>query len=489
MPRMTQSVKTALAIAPAILFSACLADDPADEALVDQSVQTCPVSGTDINKSMVVTDPDILSLFTFQGVMDRVRTTGFAALGQTNTQIFQHWMSTFGNGPGGCADPSIDPNKYGLVCPRAPELKLASTDPFANGAAVTWKPVALFNRFDLTPSSVQSSYAAGGTCGEYRIVFAMNSTDPNVSGRAFIIFEAALPNPDVKAGASACLPVAKFWQGLTDDPDVKSRANKLFNFYFTDNTVPGFPAAVNAAHYGLAVGNNPFGPGQIRTNFFIDFAQWHLREFKPHAAGPLGSKQGLVIQHVTVKANPAEELFAGTHALSGDFQKNFDDAVAGLASANLNTVALSNDDAFNEFESISQGSQTTSAVLYRNHANQTIRDQIALRLQQLGSSLTVTNILDRASTQTCGGCHQLTNNRDIGGGQTWPPSGIFVHVGENSQLSPALTTQFLPHRKTVLETFINSHCIIIGPGPGPLPQPIPAVSGKTLGGGAVGAAN
>ena len=85
------------------------------------------------------------------------------------TQLYQQWMSTFG--PADCTDPKIDPNHYGQVCPRTHEFKLASVNPIDPNSKVQFVPVGLFNRFDLAPKS-------GATCGEYRIVYAMNSTDP-----------------------------------------------------------------------------------------------------------------------------------------------------------------------------------------------------------------------------------------------------------------------------------------------------------------------
>jgi hypothetical protein len=55
----------------------------------------------------------------------------------------------------------------------------------------------------------------------------------------------------------------------------------------------------------------------------------------------------------------------------------------------------------------------------------------------------------------------------MGGGIIWPPSAGFVHVAEQTEpgpfgprfrISPALGGTFLPHRKAVLETFLNSSC-------------------------------
>jgi len=70
----------------------------------------------------------------------------------------------------------------------------------------------------------------------------------------------------------------------------------------------------------------------------------------------------------------------------------------------------------------------------------------------------VPNVTARATTQTCAGCHELSNDAPLGGGLVWPRSLGFVHIDETRALSPALTTRFLPRRKVVLESFINAAC-------------------------------
>jgi hypothetical protein len=93
----------------------------------------CPVSGTSINPSLVVNDPAMLTGFTLARVIDRLRVTSGAAATQTPRAIYQAWMRTFNAtaASGDCDDASIDPNHYGLMCPRGPESKLATVDPFA----------------------------------------------------------------------------------------------------------------------------------------------------------------------------------------------------------------------------------------------------------------------------------------------------------------------------------------------------------------------
>ncbi|WP_437618153.1 hypothetical protein [Sorangium sp. So ce1151] len=301
---------------------------------------TCPdVSGTNIQRSLVITDPTILSRFSFTRTMDRIRATAGIQASETSVGIFQRWMRTFGASPdpGDCDDPRIDQEGYGIACPRSPELKLASVNPFPDTAQVKFNPVGIFNRFDLTPAS-------GATCGEYRIVYAMSSTNPVIiSGRAFIIFEGVMPNPTPADGISGCLPVARFWQQLTADGSTSSRATKLERFFFTGGAVSGFPALVDAAHYGLANIGQSIPAGQIRTNFFVDFVEWHLREFKlrrrcTNNADPATCT--LAFEHNVVRSNPAEELFAGTHAKSADFQAPFRGMIHGLAAGDVSDIRM-----------------------------------------------------------------------------------------------------------------------------------------------------
>lgn len=411
------------------------------------------VSGTLDDRSIVVRDPEVLALFPFSRTMSQIRGSmllpGEAyASGENRLAIYQRWMRSFDVGADGCDRAGVDPNDYGLVCPRLPEAQLATIDPFANGATIHFEPVGLFNRFDLTP-------ADGRTCGEHRIVYAMNAeAGAPFNGRAFIIFEAALPNPTPSSGVNGCLPVAQFWQALTDDPDVNSRAAKLEAFYYGGTAIPGFPPVVAALNYGLNDGTGAAlrgRPGQIRTNFFVDFREWHLREFKLRKSCPTPTTCRQLFAHQTVKVNPAEELFAGTHTNADAYQAEFITQVASLAATNLNLIAMTTGNNFNEFESVSQATN----VVYRDVAEASLRTAIRAELTRINSGLSVNNILDRATTQTCAGCHQVSVGARLGGQLTWPGTQGFVHIDEAGGLSPALREVFIPHRITVLEDFIN----------------------------------
>jgi hypothetical protein len=424
-----------------VLCAALVGCATVDAPAIDQTDQavTCPVPTIVPARSLEVTDPAVLARFSLQRVMTQIATSGKAT--NTTLQIWQSWMGTFAN----CSDPKIDPNGYGIRCPRI-ESTLSGIDPFATSGP-RFVPTALANRFDLAPTS-------GADCGEYRIVYAML----NGNGRAFLIFEGRLPNPTPSAGLAGCAPVADFWAQLSTDASVTSRTTKLENFYFTG--LPGFAPVVDASHYGLvaATGISSARKGQIRTNMFVTSLQWNLREFQLTKPCALTASCALSVEHVTVKVNPANELFTGTSANAPAFQAAFLSQIGSLSRGKAANITMTNANNFNEFESASSGSMD---VLYANFTQASFRNQI--QPQITNPNLTVTNILDRASTQTCAGCHQLSTtapHNQLGDTVVWPASGIggFVHVDEQSRLSPALTDVFLPQRSNVLTSFLRGQC-------------------------------
>lgn len=488
---MTRISLKSLCIAALTFVSACGVEEGRQQTKLEKS--TDPLCGVVVDKtrSLFVTDATALGRFDFQRTMDQLIATGDVTTGQTSLNLFQQWWDTQNSDATGvftgtrhCDDSNPNMNGFPIECPRA-EGALASANPFVAGPN-HFSPVAIVNRFDLAPSD-------GAHCGEYRIVYAKDSGLTNIFDRNFIIFEAALPNPTPKAGIEGCRPVAEFWALLSSDNDATSRANKLESFYYTGLT--GFRPVVHAEHYGMgAVVGGYGGPaGQIRTNQFMQ-QFWDLREFKlarvcrslvrlnalaqpePLPIEPITSCS-LVMNHVTVKGNPFGPLFS----LSGPpesaaFQTEFVTNLGSLLATNVNGIGLVSGQEFNAGDSFSQGSQNN----YRSQAatNAALHANITAALPA-GSGLTSTNVLDRATTQSCAGCHQLSNNVNLGGGVTWPASGGFVHVNESRVISSALDTVFLPARKAVLEDFVNT-CVI---------RKVTALPSITISGKLVGAAN
>ena len=82
-------------------------------------------------------------------------------------------------------------------------------------------------------------------------------------------------------------------------------------------------------------------------------------------------------------------------------------------------------------------------------ANTALSKAIQAELTKIKSTLTPDDILNRATTQSCAGCHEVSTfglPNALGGGLTWPASNGFTQIDENGNESSALTTVFLPFR-------------------------------------------
>lgn len=465
-------------------------DDVDDEEVVAEAASPlCGVSfGVDPRLSLMITEPvddddaDPLTAtertrlqavwdavepkFSFNRVFSKIRTTSGASSPANNPTLFRRWMDTYNDDANGvftdvphCDASTIDPKNFGLECPRTEgNFAASNVNPFT-GANATVEPIAIVNRFDLAPKN-------GASCGEYRIIFSTTSNNVGV-GVMLTIFEASLPNPDPASGLAGCAPVADHWHGLSNPALTPTQiASRLEQLYFTG--LPGFSPVVTAQNYGLGGGK-----GQIRTNQLS--SQWTLREFKTDVTAGL-----LSFKPVTSKTNPAEDLFKSTHAQSASFQTNFLNNVklsSALGASSVATITMSIANAHNSWESNSGGTQYPSA------ADTAFKNATAAKIASVGSPLTTTQVLRRAQTQSCMGCHQDSAGVALGGGLTWPASLGFVHVGDDGRRSPALVDHFLPRRKVVLESFLASQC------DSGAAAAAPPADGLTIGGSAEDAAN
>lgn len=406
----------------------------------------------DIRRSLAVTEQAILSRFTLKRVLEQLASQS-SVPGLSGLKLFrQHW-DTQNPGPGlglgeHCNDNGGIFNGFPYAC-RQGEGAQAFVDPFSpEGNPNSYRAVGLFNRFDLAP-------ATGENCGEYRIVFAKNTAS---LGRNFIIFEAVLANPRPERGLDGCWAVANFWASLSQDNDVNSRASRLDDFYFLG--FPGFDPVVHIDNYGNATSRVT---GQVRTNQFMGGA-WLLREFKVRSrCDALGCR--LTFDRATAKTNPFEGFFneTSTHPQATAFRAFFIDSVDELASGNINTFNYVVPDKFNSGESDAQSPSRTYRSQFASSPN--FRAAIQARATALHISLTPEQLVSRAQALSCGGCHDTSNGADVGvGSQRFPSSLSFTHTSEQTEtsaegprhhLSPALLNTFLPHRKNVLEAFLN----------------------------------
>jgi hypothetical protein len=187
---------------------------------------------------------------------------------------------------------------------------------------------------------------------------------------------------------------------------------------------------------------------------------------------------------VTDKTNPGGLLFSPTasHPRKAEFQDitalaGFPNQVAALAVNNINTFGMLVDNKFNSAQSNAQFNENHYINQFTTTAS-VLRSNIQTKLSQAGIPLTPDHIVRRAMAQSCAGCHELNNNapnNDLGNGMIWPRSLTFVHVSELTGhkdtgpdgarfgISPALISTFLPHRKAVIENFLNTPAPVCGP--------------------------
>lgn len=341
-------------------------------------------------------------------------------------------------------------NGFSLECRPAEGVQAADPDRFLNN----YIPIALVNRFDLRDKTNFND------CGEYRIVYALTQT--SFFGRNFIIFEAQLPNP-TPGQAEGCLAYADFWANLTNEADPLIRAEELRRFYFDGLIESAIPAVIHIDHYAQST-------GQIRTNQFLE-PSWNLKEFKTEI-----NAQGFsVITPVTVKSNPVADLFAtnSNDLRAQEFQTEF---ILNLDSLleDFDSFSLSNSDQHNNGQSHASGplvSENFYAIPVFATPDAPFPLALDNRLNQINSSLTAAQVINRATAMTCAGCHQpfqygLTQANAIGPNQSWPDSAGFTHVNEflDSEnrfvISNALKNVFLPARLSDLENYLREFNLV-----------------------------
>jgi hypothetical protein len=482
----TTTLARVLVIAGAAGLGACATGDTTDEPLgVDDQLLTAEalsapapssvVPKVDPARSLMVTDPVVLAHFPLQSVLTQIISK--AHVGRPDPlDLYRRWWDSQNTKAQGLfpdaihCDDQVDGkgnpgiNGFPIQCPRN-EGALAKSNPFlddpANGDFM--KPVAIVNRFDLTPLD-------GSNCGEYRIIYAKRSGETDIFNRNLIILEGQLPNPDPSRGIAACRPVAEFWANLTDVAVPDARAVAIKKFYFKG--LPGFKPVIDPANYGL-VARDGSRHGQIRSNQFMPGPNtqiWQLREFQLDRVchGDRAVDCRLAVEPVTVKENPFGALFNVNFGdpRAANFQSDFISQVAPLAPQDTNGLVMHTDDTFNAGQSNSQAAENDyGASLTQSGPVSSFTQAIDAELANIArSDLSALNLADRATTQSCGGCHQLSSGDLLGGTQSgsplrWPahPSEfVFVHVTETSELSKPLIESFLPHRKRVLEDYLAS---------------------------------
>jgi len=445
------------------------------------------VLNLDPRRSLVITDQPILERFPLQRVLAQIiDSSGVCDL--TPTALFQQWWDTQNPGPGLDAaaphcDDAVDSdgyatlNGYPYACRPAPaEGGQASCDPFAESSPCAYIPIGLFMRFDAAPED-------GSNCGEYRIVYAKETGRTAVFDRNLVIFEASMSNPLPGQGLAGCKKLVRSWGKLSKEADIEERADRLERIYFDGEN--GFDPVVHWRSFG----HNAFGLGQVRTNQFVQPGTgkaWSLREFKI-AKQCAGADCTLRFVPVTNKGNPFGPMFSDAcgYSTAPAFRTELLTKVEQLAAGELTALGFRTSDAFNSAQSVASMSGETNFLSAFGAGPSTLRDGIQTKLTELGSTLTPDDIVKRAQAMSCAGCHRLSNNQVLGGGLTWPASLGFTHLSERDvdlevaggvtryRISAALEDVLLPHRKQVVESYLNSVANPIKPGKKPIGGSLP----------------
>lgn len=503
-PGAWQGARRAALAALAILPISCADLGPTDGAPADLAEGEIAEAGQALSltfpikerSSLVVTNTEIVGAFKLKDVLQQL--IDQAGVSLTPLQLFRQFMDTNrkaadGIGLGPHCDDVVIPGSAGSIngwpidCPRVVGLE-ADRDPFADEEAPNaYVATTLSNRFDLAPPD-------GANCGEYRVVFARRSGIPEgaFQMRNFIIFEGRLPNPTPSLGREGCRPVVDFWYHLSDPAkSLATRRDELLAFYF-DGLAGGFEPVFHINHYGQNAG--PYG-GQIRTNEFLfapavdntapePFTTWNLREFRLLHSGS-GSSGTLVVTPSFVKDTPAAPLFdpGSTDARAVAFRStSFPGLVERLAAADdINRFAFepSYPTTMNAGESQMIGLQNNYFATF-GAGPSALRTSIQNKLTAMGSALTPDQVVGRAFSLSCSGCHEPIGDAtgspsvhlDLGTTATLAKLRPFTQTseqleadpdepgGQRFKISEALTGVFIPFRKNVMADFLLNNPIL-----------------------------
>jgi hypothetical protein len=487
-----------------------------------------PTSLADIDphRSLIVHDRDTLTArdFSLKRTMDQIASQVSAQVpGTTGASIFrQFWdaqnpaAQALTTGPR-CSDNAGSLNGFPHACrPRSAEEggEAEGTDAAINtrmdgslGVPHGYLPLAIVNRIDL-------AHEGWRNCGEFRLVYGQQLFGGQPA-RNLVIFEAVLPNP-TPGCRSGCKPVMQMWKSLSAMNSPVDRAAKLEEFFYTG--LPGFRPVVHVDHYsakGVTGSYGASGSGQIRSNQFRAISsgsRWMLKEFKTVLdCGSTPCK--FEIAPIPVKVNPWGELWnedvanSAAHPLQARaqaFQNSTVAQTASLGQTELMRIGYAVPLPHGAPQSFSQGpasfpaaspsSQGPFAVWHDRYLTQlssAVGPVNVFRSNLLAGAavhgLTAAQLTNRATAQSCAGCHEPANfgllaPNSIGpsttpGGATvtsWPNSlPSFVHVetfpsplvelsgvafpsNQGHALSPALHDVFLPDRRNFLVNQLNA---------------------------------
>lgn len=382
-------------------------------------------------RSFAITEKRILEHFTLQRTLDTI-TEGSSV---SSEQLFRQWWSTQ-------AAPQCSElvNGSERLCPTT-ESKLA-TESFRPEDFV---PIGITNRFDQANAT---------QCGQYRLIYASRNV---TSFETFhVIFEAEMPNPNPELGILGCRPVAQFWADLSNVDAADARRAHLEKFFYKG--LDGLPPAMHADHFH----RNQAGVRTLQLTVPANFP--HFFQFR------LVTEDGKLV----MKPDVLEDTVLGKlidPAVHPDergqrFRRFFIENLKTLTARDANLYHIKWP---KEFQIVDVKPKTEQIYALnvawffarRTPKGQAFEAEVAAELQRLGSTITPTQVVDRAETRNCVGCHFGGPGLEVGEDVTFPPAlDSMSHVSEQGAtatdytMSPALKNVFLPHRMRILRDFL-----------------------------------
>jgi hypothetical protein len=425
-----------------------------------RAIDVTPPRELTIERSFAVTDKSILAAFP----LDRVLATLVAnsvTPDLTPERFFRQMFDTQNPGPGldasmpHCDDELLGglpaQNGFRRRCPTAESFY--ATQPYNPSE---FEPVGLINRFDMAD-------AGGATCGQYRIIFERKNVEQLVN----IIFEGGLRNPHPEQGLAACRDVAQFWAGLSSVDSIAERRARLEEFFLKG--IPGFPPVVHPDHYRDA-------PNGIRTMHWPIVDPVRFYQFRV-VNGCEGGACRLFARPDGLENMPSSRFLDATDTSdrATRFRAHFLEQIPNLVKPDVNAFFMTTPDEFLVAENES-GDGIPHATMSNgfSRANRTPQgiafwNQVQKKIHDAGSNLWAEDVMIRATSTNCGGCHVAFETAVLGDGLFFPRSTpLFQQVsrtvfekgdeGPASRfaISPAMREVFIPNRMRILTEFLKS---------------------------------
>ncbi|HYC93443.1 MAG TPA: hypothetical protein VEO54_29825 [Thermoanaerobaculia bacterium] len=375
-------------------------------------------------RSFVITDAETLAPFTFERVMESLSAGRSAA-----------WLETLVAPQNSGRQPVVMPLSGFIVAPQ---------DGHWRPAGARWshvRPIAIVNRFDLAPADYRH-------CGEYRLILTRRTDG---LARLHIAVEGVLPNPHPDQGKAGCAAIAAFWWDLAGIGPASARGERLERFFFDGGVLERDHFARNAGR----IRTSEIGAGRPR------FRQFEL--VRVCASTHICIRE---LTRVPLDNTPDGALFDA--GLAGDrgasFRREFLRQVASLSIRDANRYSMTIDRTF----SASNVETFVPVFNYRlpflrsqrTAAGREFRARIAEELRKTSTGLTPEDVIARAETQNCMGCHGKSG--PVGDGVVFPKAfeqGEQIadeSMAKSPRLSPALEEVFVPYRIEVLREYLRT---------------------------------